>query len=48
MSNIAKSFDILTTSFVVNVLHNYFGNPPKLFLNLYLVNIMDTLANSFV
>jgi len=35
MSNAAKSFDILTIG--LNVLHNYFDSPIKLFSNLYVV-----------
>jgi len=34
MSNAAKNFDIIATS--LSVLHNYFDNPIKLFLDLYL------------
>jgi len=34
MSNIAKSRDILAIS--LNVLHNYFDSPTKLFSDLYI------------
>jgi len=48
--NAAKNFDILATS--LSVLHNYFGpiiwmDPTKLFLDLYLVNFLDTPAKPF-
>jgi len=45
LRNAAKSFDILATS--LSVLHNYFDDLTKLFLDLYLASFLDTLAKSF-
>jgi len=48
MSNAAKTFNILTIN--LNVLHNYFDNSIKLFLDLYLKSIakfLDTSAKPF-
>jgi len=40
-----KCFNILATS--LNVLHNYFDGPTKLFSDLYLTKFFDILAQSF-
>jgi len=40
MCNVTKSYDIPATNLIV--LHNYFNNPTKLFLYLYLVKFLDT------
>jgi len=34
-------------SFYLNILHNYFGGPTKLFSTLYLIKILDTSAKLF-
>jgi len=44
MNNAAKNFDILAIS--LSILHNCF-DLIKLFLDLYLVKFLNTLANSF-
>jgi len=41
----AKSFNILATS--LNVLHNYFNGPNKLFSDLYLAKFLNTSAKPF-
>jgi len=38
LNNIAKSYDILATS--LSVLHNYFDEPTKLFLDIIIVKAM--------
>jgi len=45
MSNAAKNFNILATS--LKILHNYFDDPTKLFLDLYLTEFLDVSAKSF-
>jgi len=45
MSNDAKNFYILATS--LNVIHNYFDDPTKLFLDLYLVKSLNISAKLF-
>jgi len=45
MSNTAKSFDVLTIS--LSVLHNYFNDPTKLFLNLYLIKFLEILQQNY-
>jgi len=44
MNNAAKSFDILLS---VNVQHNYFDGPTKLFSDLYLAKFLVTSAKLF-
>ena len=38
MSSAAKNFDVLVS---LSVLHNYFDDPIKLFLDLYLAKFLD-------
>jgi len=45
MSNVAKGFDILAIN--LSVLHNYFSDLTKLFLDLHLSKFLDTLAKLF-
>ena len=45
MRNIAKSFDILAIS--LNILHNYFDGPIKLFLDAYPAKFLDISADLF-
>jgi len=44
MGNAAKSFNILAS---LNVLHNYFDSPTKLFSDLYLAKFSVTSASLF-
>jgi len=45
MHNATKNFDILAIS--LNVLHNYFNDPTKLFSDLYLAKFLDVSVKSF-
>jgi len=45
MNKIVKNFDILAHN--LNVLHNHFNGPTKLFLDLYLPKFLDTSVKSF-
>jgi len=45
MSNTAKNFNIPTTN--LNILHNYFDSPIKLFFNLNLLKFLDISTKPF-
>jgi len=45
MSNVAKNFGIL--AIILSILHNYFDDPTKLFLNLCLAKFLNTSAKLF-
>jgi len=45
MNNVEKNFDFLVIILIsLNILYNYFNDLTKFFLDLFLIEFLDTLA----